>query len=51
MTEQTEAHRVPKSLAFEIVSYDDAEGSDEITVKRPDEAPAERVVSRSPGPV
>ena len=41
---QTQAHETPKSFAFEIVSYNDTEGSDEITLKRPDDAPTFREI-------
>ena len=41
---QTEAHKTPKPFVFEIVSYDDAEDSDKITLKRPDGAPAFREI-------
>ncbi len=41
---QTQAHETPKSFAFEIVSYDDTEGSAEITLKRPNDAPAFREI-------
>ncbi len=41
---QTQAHETPKSYVFEIVSYDNIEGSDEFLLKRPPGAPSIREI-------